>query len=383
MGLRTRDLSRGLAVTAATVVALALPTTAGGRATQLDRIGTFRVPVHIVGPPGDASRVMVIERAGRVRVVRDGRVLRAPFLDIRRRVTSEREQGLHSLAFAPDYQRSGRFYVHYTDRSEDQRVVEFRRRTPNRADAGSARAVLVMPDAEPSHNGGQLAFGPDGLLYVGTGDGGGAGDRHGVRGNAQDLGSLLGKILRIDPRAGGGRAYAVPRSNPFVGRAGARGEVYAYGLRNPWRFSFDRATGDLVIGDVGQARWEEIDYVRRGQGRGANFGWRPYEGLSQYAIGEVAPGHVPPVIVRAHRRANCAVVGGVVVRDSSLPLYGRYLFGDLCRRRLFSTRLRSPGPARVSRTSLRVANVTSIGEDADGRVYTTSLHGTVYRLSAR
>ena len=147
-----------------------------------------------------------------------------------------------------------------------------------------------MDDSESNHNGGQLQFGPDGLLYVGTGDGGGGGDQHGSRGNAQDLGSLLGKILRIDPRASGGRAYSVPATNPFVGRSGARGEIYAYGLRNPWRFSFDRRTGDLVIGDVGQNAFEEIDFVARGKGRGANFGWRPFEGRSRYAPGESAPG---------------------------------------------------------------------------------------------
>ena len=153
-----------------------------------------------------------------------------------------------------------------------------------------------MADPESNHNGGLLHFGPDGLLYIGTGDGGGGGDQHGARGNAQDLGSLLGKILRIDPRARRRAARTrVPRDNPFVGRAGARGEIYAYGLRNPWRFSFDRETGDLTIGDVGQDAWEEIDFVRRGQGRGANFGWRPFEGRARYIEGESAPGHVRPV----------------------------------------------------------------------------------------
>ena len=241
---------------------------------------------------------------------------------------------------------------------------------------------MRMADGEPTHNGGQLAFGPDGLLYVGTGDGGGKGDRHGARGNAQDLGSLLGKILRIDPRKRRGRPYSIPARNPFRGRPGARGEIYAYGLRNPWRFSFDRATGDLAIGDVGQDLWEEIDFVRRGRGKGANFGWRPFEGRARYTPGESAPGHVEPVMVRSHREGHCAIVGGVVVRDRALPLYGRYLYGDVCRNRLLTAKL-SAGRARARRrTSLRVSTVISFGEDALGRVYVASLQGRVYRIAA-
>jgi glucose/arabinose dehydrogenase len=219
---------------------------------------------------------------------------------------------------------------------------------------------------------------------VGTGDGGGGGDQHGRRGNGQDLGSLLGKLLRIDPRASGGRPYTVPSDNPFAGRRGARGEIYSYGLRNPWRFSFDRRTGDLTIGDVGQNAFEEISFVRRGRGRGANFGWRPYEGRSRYAAGEPAPGHVPPVIVRSHDDGNCSITGGVVVRDRGLPgLRGRYVFGDFCRGRIESARL-SAGRARgVRETSLRVSGLSSFGEDAQGRVYAISLEGPVYRLVPR
>ena len=346
------------------------------------RVGTFRMPMHVTAPPGDPSRVMVVERSGRVRVVRDGEVQQAPFLDIRGRVLGGYERGLLSLAFAPDYADSGRFYVYYTDRSGDQMVVEFRRRDADRADASTARTVLRMRDREPTHNGGQLAFGPDGLLYIGTGDGGGKGDRHGARGNAQNLGSLWGKLLRIDPRKRGGRSYSVPGRNPFRGRRGARGEVYAYGLRNPWRFSFDRDTGDLAIGDVGQDAWEEIDFVRRGRGKGANFGWRPFEGRARYTRGEAAPGHVRPVIVRPHSAGNCAIVGGVVVRDRELPIYGRYLYGDVCRERLATAKL-SAGSARSLRgTTLRISTLTSFGEDALGRVHVTSLQGRVYRIAA-
>jgi glucose/arabinose dehydrogenase len=351
---------------------------AGG--VRLVRVGLFRLPVHVTGPPGDPSRVMVVERDGRIRVVKDGNVQGRPFLDIRRRVSSSHEQGLLSMAFAPDYAESGLFYVYFTDRAGDQRVVEFRRRGPDQAELRSGRLVLRMPDDHQYHNGGQLAFGPDGMLYIGTGDGGGVGD---PRGNAQDLGSLLGKILRIDPRARRRRAYSIPSGNPFRTRRGARDEIYAYGLRNPWRFSFDRETGDLAIGDVGQDRWEEINFMPRGRGRGANFGWRPFEGSARFVPGEAAPGHVEPVIAMSHQRGNCAVVGGFVVRDRTVPLRGRYVFGDLCRRRVFSAKLTANGARQQRRTSLRVTALTSFGEDALGRVYTASFNGAVHRIVAR
>jgi len=357
---------------------------AAARGVRLRKLGDFTAPVYVTSPPGDRRRQFVVEQGGRVMLVRDGRKLDTPFLDIRGQVTSGGEQGLLSIAFAPDYADSGRFYVYYTDQASDQRIVEYTRRDADRADRGSARLVLQMPDSESNHNGGLLLFGPDRLLYVGTGDGGGGGDRHGRRGNGQDLGSLLGKILRIDPRAGGGRAYQVPRGNPFTGRSGARGEIYAYGLRNPWRFSFDRTTGDLAIGDVGQNEYEEIDFVRKGKGRGANFGWRPFEGRERYTPGESAPGHVEPVIVRTHSAGNCSITGGVVVRDRGLPgLRGRYVFGDFCKGRVESARL-SRGRARgVRRTSLKVESLSSFGEDAQGHVYAVSLDGPVYRIVAR
>ena len=336
--------------------------------------------MHLTAPPDDPSRLMIVEREGRIRVVLDGEPQRRPFLDIRRLVRqSNHEQGLLSLAFAPDYARSRLFYVYYTDRAGDQRVVEYRARTQQVAARGSARLVLRIADEHPTHNGGQLAFGPDHLLYIGTGDGGGVGD---PQNNAQDLGSLWGKILRIDPRARSGRAYSVPAGNPFRSRSGARGEVYAYGLRNPWRFAFDRETGDLAIGDVGQNRWEEIDFVRRGRARGANFGWRPFEGTARYRAGEPARGHVEPVLVRSHRRGYCAIVGGVVVRDPNLPLEGKYIFGDLCRNRLLTAQLSPTGAYQLRATSLKVSLITSFGEDALGRVYVTSLHGRVYRIGA-
>jgi glucose/arabinose dehydrogenase len=358
---------------------------AQGRGVRLVSVGRFSSPLFVTAPPGDRRRIFVVEQGGRIVVVRGGRRLARPFLDIRSLVTAGGEQGLLGLAFAPDYARSRRFYVYYTDRAGEQRVVEYRRATADRAAPGSARLVLQMADPEGNHNGGMLAFGPDRLLYIGTGDGGGANDQHGRRGNGQDLGSLLAKLLRIDPRAAGGRAYTSPSGNPFTGRSGARPEIYSYGLRNPWRFSFDRRTGDLSIGDVGQNAVEEIDFVRRGRGRGANFGWRPFEGSRRNFPDESAPGHVGPVIEQSHGDGWCSITGGYVVRDRNLPaLAGRYVYGDFCLGRIRSAQLRAGGAAGDRALDLRqVPSLSSFGEDARGRVYVTSLEGPVYRLSAR
>ena len=372
-------------------VALSLATCGSGSdardaaGLRLVRVGGFSSPVYVTAPPGDRRRVFVVEQAGRIREVRAGHVLGTPFLDIRNLVRSGGEQGLLSMAFAPDYARTGLFYVYYTDTDGNERVVEYRRASPDRAAPGSARLVLFMRDTEPNHNGGQLEFGPDGLLYIGTGDGGSEHDPHGARGNGQNLGTLLGKLLRIDPRRAGGRAYSVRRSNPFVGRAGARPEIYSYGLRNPWRFSFDRRTGDLTIGDVGQDTIEEIDFRRRGTGRGVNFGWRVWEGRRRERPDETAPGAVFPVLQHTHAAGWCSIIGGYVMRDPHLrALAGRYVYGDLCAGRIYAARLsqrgaRGDGPLPLP----RVPEISSFGEDAAGRVYVASLAGPVYRLAAR
>ncbi len=352
---------------------------------RLARVGTFASPLYVTAPPGDTRRVFVVEQGGRIRVVRGGRTLRRPFLDVSAQIVSGGEQGLLGLAFAPDYARSRRFYVNFTNRSGDTRVVEYRasRSNPDVAAPGSARVVLRQDQPEANHNGGHLAFGPDRLLYIGLGDGGGGDDQHGERGNAQDLGTLLGKLLRIDPRPSGRRPYSVPRDNPFRGRAGARPEVFAYGLRNPWRFSFDRETGALTIGDVGQDAVEEIDYVTRDRARGANFGWRPFEGDRENFGDEEAPGHVPPVLNKTHDEGFCSITGGYVVRDPRLPaLRGRYVYGDFCDGRIRAARL-GPGGASGDRALElpRVGPISSFGEDAQGRVYVTSLDGPVFRLT--
>jgi glucose/arabinose dehydrogenase len=352
---------------------------------RLVKVGSFNQPLYVTAPPGDGRRVFVVEQTGRIRVIRDGRTLPTPFLDLRNQVSCCDERGLLSMAFAPDYATSRRFYVDYTDRGGDTRVVEFRRSgSADRAVKASARLVLFQRQPEPNHNGGLVTFGPDALMYVGLGDGGGGYDRHGSLGNGQNLGTLLGKILRIDPRASAGRAYTIPRDNPFVGRGGARSEVYAYGLRNPWRFSFDRANGDIAIADVGQDAVEEVDFARRGQAAGVNYGWRVFEGRRRNYPDEQAPGAVFPVLTYGHGGGGCSITGGYVVRDPGLrALNGQYVYGDYCLGRLHAVRL-GPGSARGDRAlGLHVAQLSSFGEDARGRVYATSLQGPVYRLAPR
>ena len=367
---------------AATSSAAAAPA-AGG--VKLVSVGKFNLPLYVTAPPKDLRRVMVVQQGGRISVVRDGKSLGRPFLDISSRVTAGGEQGLLGLAFSPDYAKSGLFYVYFTRRDGKQEVAELRRATSDRANAGSIRSVLVMDDPEANHNGGQLNFGPDGLLYIGTGDGGGGGDQHGTIGNAQNLGSLLGKILRINPRRSGSKAYSVPASNPFVGRAGARREIYSYGLRNPWRFSFDRVAGDLIIGDVGQSEVEEIDFTTIAQARGGNFGWRVREGDRPFS-NETVDGAIEPVIVRTHDEGWCSVTGGYVVRDPALPsLRGRYLYGDFCEGKIYGARLSSSGASGNARVAglPQIAALSSFGEDARGRIYVVSLGGAVSRIAAR
>jgi len=375
---------RGSGTASAATTAPPAAQAAASRRVKLAKVGDFDMPVYVTAPRGERRRIFVVEQGGTIRVLAGGKRVARPFLDIRSRVTSGGEQGLLSMAFAPDYAKTRRFYVNYTDRAGVQRVVEYRRSksSADRADATSARPVLRYDDFEANHNGGLLAFGPDRLLYIGTGDGGGADDQHGTRGNAQDLGRLEGKLLRIDPRASGGRPYGVPADNPFAGRNGARAEIYSYGLRNPWRFSFDRSTGDLTIGDVGQNAIEEIDFARKGEARGANYGWRPFEGRRRN-FDEPAPGAVAPVL-ELPNPPNCSVTGGYVVRDRGVPgLLGRYVYGDFCKGELRAVRL-SAGSASGDRSlGLRkVDSLSSFGEDGIGRVYVVSLGGPVYRFAA-
>ena len=363
------------------------------RGLGLQLIGKFDDPVYVTQPPDGGGTLYVVERAGRVRAVApDGGVAPRPFLDIDRLVSTTGEAGLLSLAFAPDYERSGRLYVDYADRDGRERVVEYRRPPgEDSVDPGSARDILTIPHPNFVHWSGLLAFGPGDHLYIGVGDGG---PDYPIPATSQERGSLLGKILRIDPCRGtkaagrclGGRPYTVPRTNPYVGRRG-RDEVYALGLRNPWRYSIDPKTGDLWIGDVGDFTQEEIDHVGARAAAGANFGWPDLEGTAQTKSDVKAPGSIRPVLTYGRtgkpNDPNCAVTGGYVVRDPELPsLEGRYLYGDFCRGQIRSFELRG-GRARDDRPiGLTVPRLDSFGEDAGGRLYAVSLDGSVYRLTA-
>jgi glucose/arabinose dehydrogenase len=354
------------------------------RPVRLLRLGTFEQPTYLTAPRGDRRR-FVVQRDGQIIVLRGRRKVRTTFLDISERVSPPAgESGMLSMAFARDYSQSGRFYVYYTDNQGFLQIDQYRRSegNPNRADPNSRRSVLRVPHPRFNHKGGQVQVGPDGFLYAGFGDGGGGGDPDE---NAQNLRRTLGKLVRIDPRPQGG--YDVPGDNPLRGRSGARPEIYAYGLRNPYRFSFDRSRGSLVIGDVGQDSVEEISFVPgRSNGRqprgGYNFGWDVFEGRSSYESGS-APGHLPPVIVHSHSSGSfCSITGGYVIRDRSLRgtrFFGRYVYGDFCDGRLRLASLRRPRSASEL-SGLRVSNLDSFGEDGRGRVYAVSLAGPVYRI---
>ncbi len=348
-------------------------------AARLVPVGTFDQPVHVTAPEGDRTRLFVAEKTGRILVVVDGRVRTRPFLDLSRKVSSGGEQGLLGLAFSPRYSQDRRFYVHYTDRAGDTRIVEYRARrgTPATADPRSARVLFGTDQPESNHNGGHLAFGPDGLLYAALGDGGGAGD---PGNNAQDLTSPLGKILAI-PVSGRVVPPGIPRlpRSSFIGPR--RPLIAAYGLRNPWRFSFDRRTGHMIIGDVGQNDWEEIDVRPTGSRLPVNFGWRPFEGPARYTGGE-APGHAPPAIALAHSDGFCSVTGGLVVRDRSVPdLYGRYVYGDFCNPRIRSASVAGATLGDDRATDLSLTSVVSFGEDGRGRVHVVSLDGQIARIA--
>lgn len=358
----------------------------------LKRIGRFEHPVYVAGAPGFPRLLFVVEQPGRVEVLRSGHRLAHPFLDVSGLVSYDGgERGLLSIAFPPDYARSRRFYVYYTDNAGNIRIDEFERKSATRAARGSRRAVIEIPHpVNANHNGGQLQFLGD-LLYFGSGDGGSGGD---PPNNAQNRHVLLGKLLRIDPRPSHGRPYSIPPDNPFAGGHGGRPEIYSYGLRNPFRFSFDRV-GDpsqprLVIGDVGQNRFEEIDYTSVAAASGANFGWDAFEGFSPYREengGTPDPGGtVKPVFAYDHGRGggSCAIIGGYVVGDPRLPsLRGRYVYADLCEGELRSIVLRPHGAGGDRRLGLRVDSPSSFGEDDRGRIYVCSLEGPVYRLVPR
>jgi glucose/arabinose dehydrogenase len=387
----------------ATLALIALPACGSARDHQADeraprrpggvalkKVGQFERPTYVAAAPGFPDLLFVVEQPGRVVVLREGRRLRRPFLDLRSLVGYDGgERGLLSIAFPPDYPRSRRLYVYYTDNDGNIRVEEFRRRSATRAVRGSRRPVIeISHPVNANHNGGQLQFLGE-LLYLGTGDGGSGGD---PPNNAQDRNSLLGKLLRIDPRPDDGQPYSVPADNPFVGGAG-RDEIYSLGLRNPFRFSFDTTSARqpwIAIGDVGQNRFEELDYTSVAAARGANFGWDALEGFSPYREengGTPDPGGTTKPIMaygRGRDGGSCTIIGGYVVRDPRLPsLRGRYLYSDYCSGTLRTLVPHLHGAGHDRRLGPTVAFPTSFGEDSRGRIYVCSQEGDVYRLVPR
>ena len=337
----------------------------------------LEAPVYLTAPPGDA-RLFVVEQPGRIRVVRDGQLLPRPFLDITAKVGYGGERGLLGLAFHPRYAENGRFYVDYTDRNGDTRVERYTAAPgADTADPLSAHQVLFVSQPYANHNGGDVLFGPDGMLYVGMGDGGSGGDPHG---NGQSLGTLLGKLLRLD--VDGGDPYAVPPDNPFVGRSGARPEIWAYGLRNPWRLAFDPTGGLLYIADVGQNAWEEVDVAPSGS-KGLNYGWNRMEGTHCYGASACdRQGLTLPALEYGHGD-GCAIVGGFVYRGRAIPaLAGRYVYSDYCSGWLRSFRYQ--GGAATEPRAWQVASpgqVLSFGQDAAGELYLLAASGTAYRIA--
>ena len=330
---------------------------------------------------GDRSgRLFVVEQPGTIRIIEQGVLQKTLFLDLRDRVaTNGPERGLLGLAFHPDYRRNGRFFVNYTRQPDGATVVgEYRRGGSSDSVSRDERVLMVVMQPEPNHNGGMVAFGPDGYLYVGLGDGGGAGDP----GNrAQNPHDLLGKILRID--VDHGDPYAIPSDNPFA-KGGGRPEVYALGLRNPWRFSFDFNTTDLWVADVGQNQWEEVNLVTRG----GNYGWRVMEGFHCFnpSVSCRTAGLVPPVMEYRHEERRCSIIGGYVYRGRSIPaLRGAYVSGDFCSGEIFAFRRSDEGGKETAPTVLLKAGfrIASFGQDEEGELYVVDHGGGVYRLVPR
>jgi len=374
-----------LTVAVAVLVTSVIPMSAGAQSprggVELVHVADIDDGTAIAARAGD-ERLFVAEQGGRVVVVEpDGAT--EVVLDLTDRISAGGEQGLLGLAFSPDGEQ---LYVHFSNLDGDTRVEEYEVAAGGAAvRESSRRRLLSVRQPQSNHNGGQLAFGPDGLLYLGLGDGGSGGDEgpgHAPEGNGQSLDTLLGKIVRIDPSPGGDRPYTIPDDNPFAD-GGRRPEIWSYGLRNPWTFSFDRETGDLWVADVGQDEWEEISVVPSddGAGEGTNFGWNVFEAKERYRDGETEGETWPPLLSLSHDDGYCSVIGGHVYRGSRIPaLVGAYLYADYCNGTI--RWVRQSGNDLQERGSLGVAldDISSFGEDNDGELYVLSLSDGVFRL---
>lgn len=354
------------------------PVGVGARLQQV--VIGLNTPLYLTAPAADL-RLFIVEKSGGIRIVKDGTLLPTPFLDLAARVSGSSEQGLLGLAFDPEYATNGRFVVHYTDLAGNTVLSRFQvSADPDRADAASEQLILTAAQPAANHNGGQVAFGPDGLLYLGLGDGGGSGD---PEGRGQIRTDLLGSILRIDLRTVD--PYTVPADNPFVGNADARPEIWSYGLRNPWRFSFDRANGDLYIADVGESHLEEIDISTPadGAGKGANYGWSIMEGSQCFrGAGCDQTGLTPPVFEYSHQE-GCSITGGYVYRGSAIPsLQGHYFYADFCQGWVRS--FQYAGGAVTDETSWPTlspgGSILSFGEDSAGELYVVQASGGIFKI---
>ena len=346
---------------------------------ELVRTGLAR-PVAVRAAGDGSGRLFIVEQPGRIRIIDDGGLRQIPFLDIANRVRdAANEQGLLGLAFHPNYASNGRFFVNYTDLSGDTVVAEYTRSAGNANLSDPSSEAIIMTIAQPfsNHNGGDLAFGPDGYLWIATGDGGSGGD---PQGNGQNPEALLGKLLRVD--IDNGSTYAIPPDNPFADDPEASDEIWALGLRNPWRFSFDRETGDLYIGDVGQSSFEEIDFESGSNPGGRNYGWNTMEGSSCFATSNCsADGLTLPVAEYSHG-SGCSVTGGYVYRGKRFPaLRGLYFYGDYCSGTVWAF---APGEWTVAVVGQTGASISSFGEDEDGELYLTDLRaGSLYLVTGR
>jgi glucose/arabinose dehydrogenase len=348
----------------------AVPDLASVRVRLTEVASGLESPVDFATRKGD-DRFYVAEQGGRVRIIEDGKPLARPVLDVA--VSNGNEQGLLGLTFSRD---GSKLYVDYTDPDGNTNVDEYTMRG-DAADTGTRRRLLFIEDPYPNHNGGQVFFGPDGMLYITLGDGGSAGD---PQNRAQDLGTLFGKIMRIDPTPSGNAPYTIPPDNPFVDRRDARGEIWMYGLRNPWRFSFDRATRDVWIGDVGQQDWEEIDFTTIATAAGSNWGWSLREGAHEFK-GPAPPGAREPIFELSHADGNCSVTGGYAYRGQRIPaLRGAYVFADFCAAELLALTQRDG--ALVDERSLGVSgrSITSFGEDTNSELYVLMRPGSIARI---